>query len=361
MTGGLRRDGRTVLVVDDDGINRTMLTKLLEHEGYRPATAANGREALAALESEQFDAVLLDIVMPEVDGMEVLRRLKQDARLWHLPVIMISAVDEVDSIVACLELGAEDYVQKPFDPVLLRARLNSCLARRRFHTLEVEYQRMVEEQAAELEGLRRDLGSAGTAAGPAPAVTAAAPRRAPAAVLAARLAGAAGLADAADPAAVAEVLAAFAAAVDAAARQSGGTVAGRGADAATAVFEGPDAARTALRAATVLGDDLRSRLAGWNDRHGAALAVAAGVGAGDVALCPATDGSGGAPAVAGSAVDRARSLAGLPAAAGAVVLDAAAFAETGSPGGAEPLAAGGAGDVPAYRLVPPPGGPPASG
>ena len=123
------REGRTVLVVDDDRINRSLLSKLLEHEGYEARTAVNGREALAALAEESFVAVLLDIVMPEVDGMEVLRTLKGDPRLWRIPVIVISAVDEIDSIVACLDLGADDYVQKPFDPVLLRARLNACLAR----------------------------------------------------------------------------------------------------------------------------------------------------------------------------------------------------------------------------------------
>ena len=102
------RDGCAVLVVDDDRINRALLTRLLEHEGYRPRTAVNGREALVALEEERFDAVLLDIVMPEVDGLEVLRTLKADARLWHIPVIVISGLEDTESIVSCLELGADD-------------------------------------------------------------------------------------------------------------------------------------------------------------------------------------------------------------------------------------------------------------
>ncbi len=151
----MRRDGRSVLVVDDDSLNRVVLSKLLEHDGYQVRTAVDGLEALAALDDETFDALLLDIVMPKIDGLEVLRRVKADPRWWHIPVIVISAVDDTESIVACLELGADDYVQKPFDPVLLRARLNACLARHRFHVLEVEYHKMIEEQADELDALKR--------------------------------------------------------------------------------------------------------------------------------------------------------------------------------------------------------------
>jgi DNA-binding response OmpR family regulator len=149
--------GCTVLVVDDDKMNRIMLAKLLEHEGYEAKTVVNGREALAAIEEEPFDAVLLDILMPEIDGFEVLQKIKYDSRLWHIPVIMISAVEERESIVRCLQIGADDYVVKPFDPVLLRARINACLARRRFRDLEVEYQKVVAEQATELEEINRGL------------------------------------------------------------------------------------------------------------------------------------------------------------------------------------------------------------
>src|SRR6267378_273938 len=118
--GGAMTAGRCVLVVDDDRINRIMLAKLLENDGYEVRTAVDGREALKALSEKAFDAVLLDLVMPEVDGIEVLQAIKSNSRLWHTPVIMVSAVEETSSIVRCIELGAEDYLLKPFDPVLLR-------------------------------------------------------------------------------------------------------------------------------------------------------------------------------------------------------------------------------------------------
>jgi adenylate cyclase len=155
-----------VLVVDDDRLNRLMLTKLLEHEGYEVREAADGRQALDALAEEAFDLVLLDLVMPEVDGIEVLQTIKGSSKWWNTPVIMISAVEETESIVRCIELGADDYVLKPFDPVLLRARLNASLARRRFQDLEVEYHTIVKEQRAELDELNRRLAERVREAGP---------------------------------------------------------------------------------------------------------------------------------------------------------------------------------------------------
>ena len=114
----------TLLVVDDNEDNRYTLTRRLTREGYTQlTTAANGREALEVLQRQPFDLVLLDIMMPEVNGYEVLERMKADAQLRHIPVIMISAVDEIDSVVRCIELGAEDYLAKPFNPTLLRARV----------------------------------------------------------------------------------------------------------------------------------------------------------------------------------------------------------------------------------------------
>jgi adenylate cyclase len=125
-----------VLVVDDDPINRALLAKSLEREGHQHAMAEHGREALEKLRAEPFDIVLLDVVMPELDGYEVLRRIEDDPELRHVPVIMISALEDLDSVVRCIELGAEDYLPKPFDPVLLRARINGCLTKKRLHDLE---------------------------------------------------------------------------------------------------------------------------------------------------------------------------------------------------------------------------------
>lgn len=156
--------GTSVLVVDDDRMNRVTLCALLEAEGYRVLAVEDGRLALDALAAEGFDAVLLDLVMPGLGGMEVLAALKADGRLWRIPVLVISAVEDTGAIVRCLELGAEDFVSKPFDPVVLRARINAALARRRFGDLETEYHRIVTAQAAELDELRARL--AGYEAGP---------------------------------------------------------------------------------------------------------------------------------------------------------------------------------------------------
>ena len=128
----------SILVVDDDPLNRKLLVRLLEQEGHRVETAANGREALERVPAEPPDVVLLDIVMPELDGISVLERLKADPALQHVPVIMISAVDELESVVRCVEIGAEDYLPKPFDAVLLRARINAGLAKKRLYELERE-------------------------------------------------------------------------------------------------------------------------------------------------------------------------------------------------------------------------------
>jgi adenylate cyclase len=127
-----------VLVVDDDRLNRTLLTRYLEREGHQVSCAENGVEALELLRGEPADVVLLDIVMPELDGVTVLERIKADPAMNDTPVIMISGVDETDSVVRCIEIGADDYLPKPFDPVLLRARISAGLTKKRLHELERE-------------------------------------------------------------------------------------------------------------------------------------------------------------------------------------------------------------------------------
>lgn len=128
----MRQDEFGLLVVDDNEDNRYTLTRRLAREGYTNVTTAeNGRQALDVLRSRRFDLVLLDIMMPEVNGYQVLEALKADQKLRHLPVIMISAVDELDSVIRCIELGAEDYLPKPFNPTLLKARIGACLEKKR--------------------------------------------------------------------------------------------------------------------------------------------------------------------------------------------------------------------------------------
>src|SRR3984957_9450521 len=130
-----RTSGR-ILVVDDNAGNREMLSRRLDREGYTVDTAANGREALEKLEAGGFDLVLLDIVMPELDGFAVLQSIRADQRWKEVAVIMISALDEIRSVVRCIEMGAEDYLPKPFDPVLLRARIGAILDRKRLRDEE---------------------------------------------------------------------------------------------------------------------------------------------------------------------------------------------------------------------------------
>lgn len=137
----MAEDGAYVLVVDDDQVNRSLLVRGLEREGHRHATAENGRQALELLRAEAFDVVLLDIVMPQMDGYDALAAIEADPGLRHIPVIMISALGELDSVVRCIEMGADDYLPKPFDPVLLRARLNGCLTKKRLRDLERERMR----------------------------------------------------------------------------------------------------------------------------------------------------------------------------------------------------------------------------
>jgi adenylate cyclase len=134
-------EGR-VLVVDDTRLNRSILVHALEQQGHAALEAADGRAALELLGSDEgqgIDVVLLDLEMPELDGYEVLRRMKADAALRHIPVIVISAVDELDSVVRCIEMGAADYLPKPFDASILRARLSASLASKRLHDLELAY------------------------------------------------------------------------------------------------------------------------------------------------------------------------------------------------------------------------------
>jgi adenylate cyclase len=116
-----------------------VLQRSLEREGHAVRVAANGRAALELLRSEPFDIVLLDVLMPEMDGLELLELIQSDDELRATPVIMISALEDMASVVRCIELGAEDYLPKPFDPVLLRARINGCLTKKRLRDVERKY------------------------------------------------------------------------------------------------------------------------------------------------------------------------------------------------------------------------------
>ena len=125
-----------VLVVDDTPENRDLLSRRMTREGHAVTLAENGREAMEILRAQPFDLVLLDIMMPEVSGYEVLERVKADESLRHVPVIVISALSEIDSVVRCVQLGAEDYLFKPFNAVLLKARVTASLEKKRLRDRE---------------------------------------------------------------------------------------------------------------------------------------------------------------------------------------------------------------------------------
>src|SRR5437016_3024317 len=155
-----------ILVVDDNAASREMLSRRLTRAGHRVEVVANGPEALAVLRQLPIDLVLLDVLMPQMSGYEVLQRLTADEALRDIPVLMISALDEMDSVVRCIQLGAEDYLPKPFDPVLLQARLGACLEKKRLRDQEVrhlhelaEWNRTlaerVQEQVTQVERLGR--------------------------------------------------------------------------------------------------------------------------------------------------------------------------------------------------------------
>jgi len=155
-----------ILVVDDNAENRDMLARRLARQGYETLTAEGGQAALDTLAARPVDLVLLDVMMPDLDGYAVLQRLKADPALRDIPVLMISALDDLSSVVRCIQLGAEDYLGKPFEPVLLQARIGACLEKKRLHDHDARHRRelaewnrtleqRVAEQVAQLERLGR--------------------------------------------------------------------------------------------------------------------------------------------------------------------------------------------------------------
>ena len=137
---------RSVLIVDDTPDIRELLSLQVEIMGLEAVTAANGRQALELMRSRPFDMVLLDIMMPEVNGYKVLEEMNTQPELRRIPVIVISALSELDSVVRCIELGADDYMIKPFNTILLRARLEASLEKKRLRDLEKAYLNAVQSE-----------------------------------------------------------------------------------------------------------------------------------------------------------------------------------------------------------------------
>src|SRR5213593_4103756 len=156
----LRNGPARLLVVDDNKVNRLLLTRSLELQGHTVASAENGRIALEMLQREGFDLVLLDMEMPEMDGFQVLERLVHDRKLRDLPVIVTSSLEGIANVVRCIELGAEDYLTKPVNPVLLKARIGASLEKKRLRDQQKELVRRfaTPEVAQDLEDSGFSLG-----------------------------------------------------------------------------------------------------------------------------------------------------------------------------------------------------------
>ncbi|UBF25799.1 response regulator [Kovacikia minuta CCNUW1] len=143
----------SILVVDDVEANRDLLLRRLQRQGHTVVVAENGRQALELLQTQPFDLILCDIMMPEMNGYQVLEHLKADPAQRHIPVIMISALDDIESVVRCIELGAEDYLFKPFNPTLLKARINACLEKKNLRDQEQAYLKQLQAEQEKSERL----------------------------------------------------------------------------------------------------------------------------------------------------------------------------------------------------------------
>ena len=145
--------GGDLLIVDDNEISRDLLARHLQRQGHKITVAENGRQALEIIQTHAFDLVLLDIMMPEISGYEVLQHLKEHETWRDISVIIISALEELDSVVRCMEMGAEDYLFKPLNPVLLRARIGACLEKKRLRDRAKEQQERLAELGENIAGL----------------------------------------------------------------------------------------------------------------------------------------------------------------------------------------------------------------
>ncbi|PCI80776.1 MAG: hypothetical protein COB20_02665 [SAR86 cluster bacterium] len=147
-------DNSRLLIVDDDEFNRSMTARLLKKEGYAEFDMAeNGYIALDMIRNNNYDSIMLDVEMPELDGYGVLEQLQQDMRLRDIPVIMISGINDTESVIRCIELGAADYLHKPIDPVLLRARLGACLEKKRLRDQQLGYVKQLREEKRKADAL----------------------------------------------------------------------------------------------------------------------------------------------------------------------------------------------------------------
>ncbi|MDM8561384.1 hybrid sensor histidine kinase/response regulator [Candidatus Parabeggiatoa sp. HSG14] len=150
-------ESANILIVDDIEVNRIILHDLILSLGHTPKLAEDGVSALEQIHKQAPDIVLLDIRMPGMDGYEVLQQVKDNFLLQHIPIIVITAIDNIDSTVKCIEMGAEDYLVKPFNRALLKARIAACLEKKYLHDLEKKHRREIEEINQSLQAQKAAL------------------------------------------------------------------------------------------------------------------------------------------------------------------------------------------------------------
>lgn len=146
-----------ILVVDDIESNRRLLARIIASPEYRLDFAADGQEALTRLAADDYDLVIVDIMMPILNGYEMLTKLKADEKLRHIPVIVISALSDMDTVVRCIEVGAEDYLTKPFNRILLQARIAASLEKKRLRDREQEYMQVVQNEMQIAQRIQADF------------------------------------------------------------------------------------------------------------------------------------------------------------------------------------------------------------
>ena len=267
-----RPGGSRLLVVDDNKVNRLLLARNLQLQGHQVALAENGRRALEMLRSEPYDLMLLDIEMPELDGFGVLELLAVDPTLRDLPVIVTSSLEGVAAVVRCIELGADDYLHKPVNPVLLKARIDSSLEKKR---LRDQHQALIRRFAT--SEVAQDLMESGFALGG---------RRVQATVMFSDIRGFTSLVESQTPEETIELLNTYYTLMFEAISAQGGVVNQMIGDGLMAIFGAPRPLAEPALAAVRAARDMTEMIALLNVERGAegrpALAIGIGIASGEV-------------------------------------------------------------------------------
>lgn len=261
-----------LLIVDDNKVNRLLLSRSVTLLGHRASVAENGKIAMQMLADGDFDMLLLDIEMPEMDGFQVLEALKADPALRDLPVIVTSSVEGLDNVVRCIELGAEDYIPKPVNKVLLRARLNSGLEKKRLYD---EQKSLLRRFAT--EEVAKDLQASGFAIGG---------RRITATVLFCDIRDFTAMSEDMPPEATIELLNAFYALMFESVASHGGIVSLMVGDGLMALFGAPQPLENSAQSAVSAAQEMLGMIAVFNDQRiataEAGLKVGFGIATGEV-------------------------------------------------------------------------------